>query len=75
MPYITITTRIADDQAQLKREHKPDMDGLDKGPSPLFYRAPGEPIRSPSDVVALLKTAGFEIGTRRPRNPITHDQW
>jgi hypothetical protein len=41
----------------------------------VFYRAADEGIRSPGDVVSLLKRKGIRTGILRARNPITHDQW
>jgi len=41
----------------------------------VFYRAPGEGIRRPVDVVELLTAEDIETGTLRARNPVTHDQW
>jgi hypothetical protein len=41
----------------------------------VFYRAPGEPIRPPADLVSLLRNEGLQTGTIQARNPTTHDQW
>jgi hypothetical protein len=45
------------------------------GPTLVFYRAAGEGIRYPDDVVNLLNAEGVETGMLRARNPVTHDQW
>jgi hypothetical protein len=44
-------------------------------PTLVFYRARGEGIRAPSDVVSRLRAEGLETGTLRTQNPITHDHW
>lgn len=45
------------------------------GPKLVFYRAAGEGVRYPDDVVNLLNTEGVQTGRLTGRNPITHDQW
>ena len=47
----------------------------DTSPTLVFYRAVGEGIRYPDDVVSLLNAQGVETGRLSGRNPITHDQW
>ena len=44
-------------------------------PTLVFYRAAGEGIRYPDDVVNLLNAKGVQTGRLTSRNPITHDQW
>jgi hypothetical protein len=44
-------------------------------PTLVFYRAAGETIRVPDDVVSLLNREGVETGILQARNPVTHDQW
>ena len=75
MPYITRRTYIAVGRAEINRKERPDTNAFERGPALFFYRASGEAIRSPSDVLALLTAEGFEMGALRARNPVTHDQW
>ena len=56
-------------------ERAANFDDMETGPSLVFYRAKGEGIRYPDDVVSLLKTQGVQTGRLTARNPITHDQW
>jgi hypothetical protein len=53
----------------------PFLDEDSPQPTLVFYRAAGEEIRAPSDVVSLLRAEGLATGTLRARNPITHDHW
>ena len=52
-----------------------DSDDEEDRPILVFYRAPGEGLLYPGDVVSLLNSEGIQTGTVRARNPITHDQW
>jgi hypothetical protein len=45
------------------------------GPMLVFYRAAGEGVQYPDDVVNLLNAEGVKTGMLRARNPVTHDQW
>lgn len=52
-----------------------DPEELKASPTLVFYRAAGEGIRHPDDVVNLLNAEGIATGMLRARNPVTHDQW
>lgn len=52
-----------------------DPEDEEIGPTLVFYRAAGEGIRYPDDVVNLLNAEGVQTGRLTGRNPITHDQW
>ena len=52
-----------------------DPDDSETAPTLVFYRAAGEGIRYPDDVIDLLNAEGVKTGMLRARNPITHDQW
>ena len=72
--YIRRTYIVAGDAELSPRTPEPTYQGTGRA-TLIFHRAPGEGIRSPSDVASLLNDAGIETGTPRGRNPVTHDQW
>jgi hypothetical protein len=56
-------------------ERLASTDETESGPKIVFYRAEGEVIRYPDDVVSLLTAQRIQTGGLVGRNPITHDQW
>ena len=74
MPTIIRRTRVVVGEAELKPE-QPEPPHRTGSATFVFYRAAGEGIRHPADVVELLNASGIQTGTLRARNPITHDQW
>ena len=72
MPTIIRRTYVVVGEAELSLR-QPEPPHRTGSATLVFYRAAGEGIRHPGDVVELLDAEGIQTGTFRARNPLTHD--